>query len=144
MEKYKFNKDKLEFVEEKRGAGWWLKRIFQYFLATVVLAILYYIVFSLVFSTDQERKIACENRIMEQEYERMQEKLELLDNTVSNLKYKDREIYRSIFNAEPRLFLPPKVGFSEILTGAGEVFFFLNISNKLIYSASFSRSSTGQ
>ena len=101
MEKYKFNKDKLEFVEEKRGAGWWLKRIFQYFLASVVLAILYYIVFSLVFSTDQERKIARENRIMEQEYERMQEKLELLDNTVSNLKYKDREIYRSIFNADP-------------------------------------------
>lgn len=101
MEKYKFNKDNLEFVEEKRGAKWWLKRIFQYLLASILLAILYYIVFSLLFSTEEERRIARENRVMEQEYEKMQEKLELLDNTVSNLKYKDREIYRSIFNADP-------------------------------------------
>ncbi len=101
MEKYKFNRDKLEFVEEKRGVKWWLKRLFQYVLASIVLAILYYIVFSLVFSTDEEHRIAHENRIMEQQYEQMQQKLEVLDNTVSNLKYKDREIYRSIFNADP-------------------------------------------
>lgn len=101
MEKYKFNKDKLEFVEEKRGVKWWLKRLFQYVLASVVLAILYYIVFSLVFSTDEERRIARENKVMEQEYLKMQEKLQLLNNTVNNLKYKDREIYRSIFNADP-------------------------------------------
>ncbi len=101
MEKYKFNKDKLEFVEEKRGIGWWLKKALQYVLASLVLAILYYIVFSLVFSTDEERRIARENKVMEQEYGKMQEKLELLDNTVNNLKYKDREIYRSIFNADP-------------------------------------------
>ena len=38
---------------------------------------------------------------MEQEYAALQQKLQLLDNTVNNLKYKDREIYRSIFNADP-------------------------------------------
>jgi murein DD-endopeptidase MepM/ murein hydrolase activator NlpD len=54
-----------------------------------------------VFSTDEERRVARENKIMEQEYAKMQEKLSLLDNTISNLKYKDREIYRSIFNADP-------------------------------------------
>lgn len=101
MEKYKFNKDKLEFVEEKRGVKWWLKRVFQYVLASFALAILYYIAFSLVFSTDQERRFARENKVMEQEYAKMQEKFELLDNAVNNLKYKDREIYRSIFNADP-------------------------------------------
>ncbi len=101
MEKYKFNKDKLEFVEERRGVKWWLRRLFQYVLASFVLAILYYIVFSLVFSTDEERRIAHENRVMEQQYEQMQQKLQILDNTVNNLKYKDREIYRSIFNADP-------------------------------------------
>lgn len=101
MEKYKFNKDKLEFVALKRGVKWWLKRLVQYVLASLVLAILYYIVFSFVFSTDQERSIARENKVMEQEYLKMQQKLQLLNNTVNNLKYKDREIYRSIFNADP-------------------------------------------
>ena len=42
-----------------------------------------------------------ENKVMEQEYLKMQQKLQLLNNTVNNLKYKDREIYRSIFNADP-------------------------------------------
>lgn len=101
MERYKFNKEKLEFVEDKRGLKWWCKKIFQYLLASVLLAVLYYFVFSLFLSTEAERKLASENRLLEQEYAKMQEKLGVLDNTVANLKLKDREIYRSIFNADP-------------------------------------------
>lgn len=101
MEKYRFNKEKLEFVKVRRGLKWWSRKIFQYTFMSVLLALFYYILFSSVFSTEEERRIARENRIMEQEYLKMQEKLEVLDNTVTNLKYKDREIYRSIFNADP-------------------------------------------
>lgn len=101
MSGYKFNKDQLRFVEERRSTKDWLKRIFKYLLASVLLAILYYFVISIVFSTEQERKIARENKLMEQEYLRLQEKLELLDNTVKNLQYKDKEIYKQIFNSEP-------------------------------------------
>lgn len=101
MEKYKFNKEKLEFVEVRRGFKWWCRKIFQYLLASILLAVLYYCIFALVVSTDAERKLARENRIMAEEYEKLSQKLEVLDNTVSNLKLKDREIYRSIFNADP-------------------------------------------
>ncbi len=101
MEKYRFNKEKLEFVKVRRGFKWWGRKIFKYIFMSVLLALFYYILFSSVFSTEEERRIAHENKIMEQEYLKMQEKLELLDNTVANLKYKDREIYRSIFNADP-------------------------------------------
>ena len=101
MEKYKFNKEKLEFVKVKRGFRWWGRKIFQYLLASLLLAVLYYSLFALIVSTDSERDLAKENKIMAQEYEKLKQKLEVLDNTVSNLKLKDREIYRSIFNADP-------------------------------------------
>ncbi len=101
MGKYKFNKEKLEFVEVRRGLKWWVRKIVQYSVTSLLLALLYYTVFSLFFSTEQERKIEHENEIMAQEYKMLQERLKVLDNTVANLKIKDRDIYRSIFNADP-------------------------------------------
>lgn len=101
MGRYKFNKEKLEFVEVKRGVLWWCKKVIKYLVVSVLLALLYYFLFSLIYNTDYESQLAYENRLMEQEYGLLQEKLEVLDNTISNLRIKDREIYRSIFNAEP-------------------------------------------
>jgi murein DD-endopeptidase MepM/ murein hydrolase activator NlpD len=41
---------------------------------------------------------------MEQEYSKLQQKVGVLDNTIKNLQHRDREIYRSIFNAEPPVY----------------------------------------
>jgi murein DD-endopeptidase MepM/ murein hydrolase activator NlpD len=41
---------------------------------------------------------------MEAEYEKLHERLHQLDNTIKNLQHRDREIYRSIFNAEPPVY----------------------------------------
>ncbi len=101
MEKYKFNREKLEFVKARRGLKWWSRKIVQYSVVSLLLALVYYAIFSLLFSTEQERTLARENEMMEQEYQLLQQKLEVLDNTVENLKIKDRDIYRSIFDADP-------------------------------------------
>lgn len=101
MGKFRFNKEKLEFIEVRRGVAWWLKKAVKYVVVSLLLAILYYLIISLFYSTEYERRLENENRLMRKEYELMQEKLEVLDNTVANLKIKDREIYRSIFNADP-------------------------------------------
>lgn len=101
MGKYSFNKDQLKFVEEKRGPGWWLAKGVKYLVASILLAVLYYIVFSLFISTEQERALERETALMQEEYDRMQQKIDVLDNTLKSLEQRDREIYRSIFNAEP-------------------------------------------
>ena len=41
---------------------------------------------------------------MEEEYLKMQQKMDVLENTIMNLQLRDREIYRSIFNAEPPVY----------------------------------------
>ena len=104
MGKYRFNKDQLKFVEDKRGFKGWVKVILNYFFASLFLAVVYYIVFALFVSTEQERALERESALMEEEYGKMQQKVEVLENTIKNLQQRDREIYRSIFNAEPPVY----------------------------------------
>lgn len=101
MGRYKFNREQLKFVEDKIGLNGWVKRIVKYFVVSILLAVVYYLVVSVLFNTEQERRLARENKLMEEEYERLQEKIVVLDNTVKNLQFKDREIYQKIFNADP-------------------------------------------
>ena len=102
--KYRFNKDQLKFVEEKRGIRWWAAKALKYFVVSVLLSLVYYALFSLLVSTEQERKLERETALMEEEYMKMLQRTEVLENTVKNLQQRDREIYRSIFNAEPPVY----------------------------------------
>lgn len=101
MSKYKFNREQLKFVEDKRGIKGWIKMILKYFIASLFIAVIYYIVFAFFVSTDKERALERESAIMEQEYEKLQQRAVVLENTIKSLQQRDREIYRSIFNAEP-------------------------------------------
>lgn len=104
MGKYRFNREDLNFVEDKRGIKGWIKILVRYFFTSLVLALLYYVVFSLFISTEQERVLERETELMEVEYEKLHGRLQQLDNTIKNLQHRDREIYRSVFNAEPPVY----------------------------------------
>jgi len=104
MGKYRFNKDQLKFVEDKRGIRGWIRVLLKYFIASIFLAVAYYVVFAFLVSTEQERALEREMEIMSQEYTRMQEKMVVMDNSIKDLQHRDRDIYRSIFNAEPPVF----------------------------------------
>lgn len=101
MRIYKFSTDQLKFLEKKKGAKWWIKNIILYLFITLVLAVGYYFILSLFFSTDKEKEIKRENELLAKEYEKLQKKSEVLENTVNNLRIKDENIYKSIFNANP-------------------------------------------
>ena len=104
MGKYRFNNEDLNFVEDKRGVKGWIKILVRYFFTSLVLALAYYVVFSLFISTEEERALERETELMEVEYEKLQGRLRQLDNTIKNLQHRDREIYRSVFNAEPPVY----------------------------------------
>lgn len=101
MSKYKFNREQLEFEEERRGLFGHLKRIFSFLLVTLLLAILYYLIFALLINTREEERIIRENEILNAEYQRSLERMELLDEVISTLQEKDREIYMNIFKSPP-------------------------------------------
>lgn len=86
------------FKKEKASVWTVIRRILMFFVATISLAIVYYILFALVFSTEEERALKQENRLYEQEYPEMARKEALLADVVEGLKVMDDRIYEEIFN----------------------------------------------
>ena len=94
---YIVDKD-FRFKKEKASVWTVICRILMFFVATISLAIVYYLLFALVFSTEEERALKQENRLYEQEYPEMASKEALLADVVEGLKVKDDRIYEEIFN----------------------------------------------
>lgn len=76
-----------------------VKSIVKYTIATVSLAVLYYIIFALVINTDSERRLIRENRLYEKTYNDMLEREHLLSDVIAGLEEKDNNIYEEIFSA---------------------------------------------
>ena len=76
-----------------------VKSILKYTVATVSLAVFYYIVFALVVNTDSERRLIRENRLYERSYRDMLERERLLSDVIAGLEAKDDQIYEEIFHA---------------------------------------------
>ena len=72
--KYEFDKVGMEFKKVTHSVWNILGTILKYFLVTASLAVVYYLVFSLVISTDSERKLRRENQMYERMYGMMVEK----------------------------------------------------------------------
>lgn len=101
MSKYKFNKDQLRFVEDKLGIRGKLRIFLGYLLGSILLAILYYIIVAVFFNTREEERLLKEREMMEQEYTSAVEKMNLLENVLTDLQARDREIYMNIFKSLP-------------------------------------------
>ena len=89
-----------DFKLKKDKASMWVvvRGVLVFFVVTLSLAVVYYILFALVFSTEEERRLKAENKLYEMEYPLMAEKEELLADVVDGLRVKDDKIYEEIFN----------------------------------------------
>lgn len=98
--KYEFDRVGMEFRKVTHSVRNVLGTILKYFLVTASLAVVYYLVFSLVISTDSERRLRRENQMYERMYGEMTEKQELIGDVLSGLRVRDNEIYRQLFDAD--------------------------------------------
>ena len=94
---YIVDKD-FKLKKEKTSVWMVLRHILLFFVVTLSLAVVYYVLFALLFSTEEERRLKNENRMYEQEYPLMAQKEELLSDVVEGLRVKDNRIYEEIFN----------------------------------------------
>jgi hypothetical protein len=94
---YIVDKD-FKFKKERPSVWKIIRKILVFFVVSISLAIVYYVLFALVFSTDEERRLKLENKLYEQEYPQMAQKEMLLADVVEGLRMKDDRIYEEIFN----------------------------------------------
>jgi Membrane proteins related to metalloendopeptidases len=72
----------------------------RYLAATVTTAIGFYVLFSLLFSTEEEKRLQQENELYETYYQELREKERLVSDVVEGLEVRDDALYRRIFETE--------------------------------------------
>ncbi len=87
--------------EAKRKRPFWrlVRKTLLFFIATASMAVLYYIIFALIFSTDEEKRLRDENRVYAREFPALEEKENLISDVVEGLRIKDDMIYEAVFHA---------------------------------------------
>ncbi len=96
---YIFDKDDIRFRKKKTSVWAVIRRILMFFVASVSMAILYYVIFALIFSTDEEKKLKQENRMYAREYPELERKERMLDDVLEGLRVRDDAIYEEIFHS---------------------------------------------
>lgn len=99
MNGYIFDKDNFKFKKAKTSVWVALRKVFVFLIASLSMAVLYYVIFALVFSTDEERRLRQENRMYEKEYPALEAKNRMLADVVEGLQVRDDRIYEEIFHA---------------------------------------------
>lgn len=69
----------------------------RYLVATVSLSISFYILFALIFSTQEEKALQRENNLYRSRYQQMKEQESLIGDVVDGLLEKDNAIYEGLF-----------------------------------------------
>lgn len=75
------------------------RRVLFFLVGTMSMAVLYYMIFALLFSTDTERRLKQENEMYEREVSVLESKERLLADVVAGLAVRDDRIYDDIFHA---------------------------------------------
>lgn len=95
---YIFDQDNIKFRKKRTSVWAVLRKILVFFVSTLSMAVLYYLIFALFFSTEQQQRLRDENRMYEREYPELQRKEQLVSDVIEGLKMKDDRIYEEIFS----------------------------------------------
>lgn len=95
---YIFDKDNVRFRKVKTSIWVKIRRVLMFFVASISMAILYYVILSFFVNTDEERRLKAENKMYEREYPEMESRERLLSDVIEGLKVRDDRIYEEIFH----------------------------------------------
>ena len=99
--KYKFDPDSLSFDKIRLGIRTLLLRFLAYFLGSVIIAIIYWGVYSSFFDSPKEKALQREVDQMTIQYELIHKEMGNVENVLTDLQKTDDNLYRTIFEAEP-------------------------------------------
>lgn len=101
MTQFTFDKNKLNFVKKEKTLLSILLKILEWIIISFLIALLFYAVIALLFSSDREKRVAAENEYLKQQYEDMSKQMEQIEDVVSGLVMRDQQIYMDVFNSPP-------------------------------------------
>ncbi len=112
--KYKFDPESLSYEVIVLTRGQKFLRFLKRFSAISVMAAILIVVLSVFFDTPEELKQKRENKQLLAQYEILNGKLQRMELTMEQIKERDDNIYRTIFEAEPVPVSVREAGFGGI------------------------------
>lgn len=99
--KYKFNPESLSFDRVRLGVRALLFRFLAYFIGSVLVALVYWVIFASFFDSPKEKALKREVEQMTIQYDLIHREMANIENVLDGLQKTDDNLYRTIFEAEP-------------------------------------------
>lgn len=99
--KYKFNHETLSFDKIRLGIKELALKLFIYFVGSLFLALIYWVIFAFIFDSPKEKVLKREIEQLSFQYEIMNKEMGNIEKVLGNLEETDDNLYRTIFEAEP-------------------------------------------
>ncbi len=100
-EKYRFNPVSLQFDQINHTFRDKLLNFLTYFSASIVIAVLYFLVFSHFFDLPKEKILKREVNQLSLQYEILNKQLDHISYVLEDIQNRDDNIYRVVFNSDP-------------------------------------------
>ncbi|GET27735.1 M23 family metallopeptidase [Prolixibacter sp. NT017] len=111
---YRFNPETLSYDKIERNVKSLVKRLLGYLSTSIVLAVIISMVFLQFFDSPKLRRVKRENERLLTQYTLMNKDLDNMSKVLKDIQYRDDNIYRVIFEAEPIPASVRKAGFGGI------------------------------
>ncbi len=99
--KYKFDPDSLSFDKIRLGIRTLFLRSLAFFAGSVLIALIYWVVFASFFDSPKEKALKREVEQMTIQYDLIHREMADVENVLEDLQKTDDNLYRTIFEAEP-------------------------------------------
>jgi len=99
--KYKFDPDSLSFDKIRLGIKTLFLRSLAFFAGSVLIAMIYWVVFASFFDSPKEKALKREVAQMTIQYDLIHREMGDVENVLEDLQKTDDNLYRTIFEAEP-------------------------------------------
>lgn len=100
-ETFKYNPESLKFDRVKVTFKKRFLRFITYTLASVIVAVMYFILYDIFFDTPEEKNLKRENNQLLVQYDLLNKKFDNVEQVLIDIEQRDNNIYRTIFAAEP-------------------------------------------
>lgn len=99
--KYRFNPESLSYDKVRTSFRFWILKAFTFFTASIVIFIIYLLIFQHFFDSPKEKSLRRELDAKDLQVELMQKRLNQIEAVLADVEQRDDNIYRTIFEADP-------------------------------------------
>ncbi len=96
--KYRFNAETLSYIKVEVNL---FRKFISRLAPAIVIAALMFFVYAYFIDSPRAKKLRRENELLEQQYDTLNNKLEGLKSVLTDIRSRDNNIYRAIFETEP-------------------------------------------